>query len=74
MHWEIITQQHITITTPEESANGFCMACQQQASLMYMGQQEWPAKVAAAMGISPIVTLWRCGHCYTTITVGDDAI
>lgn len=47
---------------------GVCPTCGQAASFTFLGEQQWPARVVQATGIGPVVHLWVCGHCQTTLT------
>lgn len=46
-----------------------CEACGATEGFEYLGEQRWPQAVAEVMGISPLVTLWQCPACGTTITM-----
>lgn len=50
----------------------YCHSCRREARLVYIGEQTWPLQVANRMGIRPVVTLWRCTICQTTITIPAD--
>lgn len=47
---------------------GECPTCGQFTQFTFIGQQQWPPHIAAAAGIEPVVYLWMCGHCQTTLT------
>jgi hypothetical protein len=49
-----------------------CPSCGSDAGFMFLAEQRWPERVAVKMGITPLVTLWRCLTCDTTITVNMD--
>lgn len=52
-------------TPPPRS--GFCATCGEQTVFVFLGEQRWPAAVAAATGVSPVVHLWTCQACQTTL-------
>jgi hypothetical protein len=47
---------------------GTCPTCHQDTQFAFVGEQHWPPRVAEKLGMSPLVHLWSCGHCHTTIT------
>ena len=61
--------QEILIFAASPANRATCDSCGQETTPKYLGKQEWPLKVADAMGIEPIVTLWQCNHCGTSFTV-----
>ena len=58
---------------PEEShqRRACCPSCDTVAAFSYSGEQRWPDQVAAAAGLSPVVTLWTCDHCHSTVNEAD---
>ena len=48
-----------------------CPTCQKRTSFVYAGEQRWPERVVEATGIDPVVHLWNCGCCHSTISEGD---
>jgi hypothetical protein len=50
------------------SRQAICPTCGAHTTMIYVGDQKWPTKVAAVMGIEPTVKLWECTTCLTTIT------
>lgn len=47
---------------------GYCATCGAQTLFTFLGEQRWPAPVAAAAGVSQVVYLWTCRTCQTTVT------
>lgn len=47
---------------------GLCPTCAQVARFTFVGEQHWPPQVAQAAGLGPLVHLWVCGSCQTTLT------
>ena len=45
-----------------------CPSCQQSHLFTYGGEQHWPAKVAHATGVEPVVHLWHCSGCKSTVS------
>jgi phage terminase large subunit GpA-like protein len=60
--------QELEALTPTGVCRGTCPSCGQETTLTFVGEQRWPDQVAQAMGMDPVVALWDCGHCRTTIT------
>ena len=48
-----------------------CPSCRQPGEFQDSGQQRWPRAVAAAHGLPPVITLWTCPHCGTTVCETD---
>ncbi|GAB4516786.1 MAG: hypothetical protein OHK0046_22700 [Anaerolineae bacterium] len=57
-----------TIRQAEKAITEVCENCGNEDVFEYLGEQRWPERVAAALGIDPVVSVWRCRHCHTTIT------
>ncbi len=55
-----------TLILPERQAH--CPSCGQITSFSYSGVQHWPQRVAQAAGIDPVVRLWNCQNCQSTIS------
>lgn len=55
-----------TLIPPERKAR--CPSCGQQTQFSYSGVQRWPKRVAEAAGINPVVYLWNCQSCQSTIS------
>lgn len=51
-----------------KTRRGQCPTCGQYARFTLIGQQQWPLRVVAATGVGPVVHLWMCGQCQTTLT------
>jgi hypothetical protein len=47
---------------------GYCPSCGQPSHFIYLGEQRWPEKVAAALGLSPVMLQWSCQICHTTLS------
>lgn len=47
---------------------GQCPSCGKHTSFTYSGEQHWPLRVAQAAGISPVVQLWTCKSCNSTLS------
>lgn len=62
------TKRPILHTCPAHDTPEACDFCGQHTTFTYLGEQYWPEKVAARMGISPVVRLWDCSTCKTTVT------
>jgi hypothetical protein len=45
----------------------YCESCHGIMGFIYIGEQHWPLKVAEAIGIAPVVQVWECSHCHTTV-------
>jgi hypothetical protein len=45
-----------------------CPSCGRHSVFVYGGEQRWPAKVAIAAGIPPVIGLWHCSKCQSTIS------
>jgi hypothetical protein len=48
-----------------------CPSCHELTGFRFLGQQKWPERVAEILGKPLSVTLWRCGHCETTVSIED---
>lgn len=58
---------HDTIDS-EHQIQAKCPSCGQQTRFIYSGEQHWPLRVAQALGVPEVITLWLCGSCRTTIS------
>lgn len=47
---------------------GRCPSCEKCTSFTYAGEQHWPLRAAQAAGISPVVQLWTCNKCHSTLS------
>jgi hypothetical protein len=47
---------------------GFCPTCRQETRFQYLGEQRYPERVAQKLNINPVVMLWRCENCHTTMS------
>lgn len=45
-----------------------CPTCHRRAWFSFQGEQRWPLRVAQALGVEPVVRLWNCHHCHTTVS------
>jgi len=58
-----------TVEVTYQPQHGQCPACGIATVFEYLGTQEWPKRVAEAMGFDGVVTLWQCCSCHTTLTI-----
>ncbi len=47
---------------------GVCPTCGSYTRFDFLGEQRWPPRVAEKLGLSPVMFLWTCGNCQTTIS------
>jgi len=47
---------------------GQCPTCGEQTHFIFLGQQRWPEKVAAKLGLPPVMLQWSCERCHTTLS------
>ena len=45
-----------------------CPTCGEWAHFTFLGEQRWPPRVAAALGLSEVMLQWTCSKCHTTIS------
>lgn len=45
-----------------------CPSCGCHGEFSHAGEQRWPAKVAAAAGLPPVIQLWLCRSCHSNIS------
>jgi hypothetical protein len=45
-----------------------CPSCGKEAKFHYIGEQKWPVRIARAAGFPPILKLWLCSQCESTIS------
>ena len=48
-----------------------CPTCETRTEFSYAGEQRWPARIAELNGIDPVVKLWHCGCCHSTVSERD---
>ncbi len=53
---------------PPHPKSGVCPSCGEETVFRYNGQQKWPEHIAETMNIPPIITLWNCDICHSTIS------
>lgn len=53
---------------PVDDVLANCPTCNHRARFSFAGEQRWPRRVAEAAGLEPIVRLWNCGCCHTTVS------
>jgi hypothetical protein len=46
----------------------YCPSCGQLAEFTYLGAQRWPQRLVELTGMPPVIHLWICGHCHTTVS------
>jgi hypothetical protein len=61
---------HNPVWFPDREAG--CPTCQERTRFSFRGEQRWPLRVAQALGIEPVVRLWNCHNCNTTVS--EDAL
>jgi hypothetical protein len=52
----------------DSTRHASCPSCGHHGEFVYLGAQHWPERVAKAAGISPVVYLWDCQSCHSTIS------
>lgn len=55
------------VKTPQRR-QAICPTCAQRTTFTYSGEQRWPSRVAEKMNVAPVMTLWHCDHCHTTLS------
>lgn len=55
-----------TMTSLERCA--VCPSCNGTVTFTHIGDQHWPEHIVRARGIAPVMSLWVCGQCDTTVT------
>jgi len=48
--------------------DALCPTCHRASHFTKIGEQNWPPKVAEATGLPPLIHLYRCGECHTTVS------
>jgi hypothetical protein len=48
-----------------------CPTCDAHTTFIYLGEQHYPERVARAAGMTPVVHVWRCHDCQTTLVTPD---
>lgn len=61
-------QQKNTVSAVLPPREGFCPTCEQPTHFTYLGEQRWPEKVAAKLGLPAVMLQWTCECCHTTVT------
>jgi len=58
---------------PPQKADRYatCPSCGSLTTFRHAGEQRWPPHVAQAAGIEPVVQLWHCRTCHTTLSEQD---
>ncbi len=56
------------IPAPRE---GLCPTCGHETHFIFLGEQRWPEKVAAKLGLPPVMLQWSCESCHTTLSEPD---
>ncbi len=64
----IMDTQYQDTDIPVKSRIQVCPTCGQVSQFSFLGEQRWPPHVVEATGLGPVVHLWVCGHCQTTLT------
>jgi hypothetical protein len=47
---------------------GHCPTCGQETHFIFLGEQRWPEKVAAKLGLPAVMLQWSCESCHTTLS------
>jgi hypothetical protein len=55
----------------EERRIATCPTCRQTGEFVFLGEQHWPAEVAAKLGLPSIILLYSCECCQTTVSEPD---
>lgn len=66
-----VTRHAVCSSTEKRSLppkEGFCPTCGEHVHFTFLGEQRWPAKVAAALGFSGVMLQWTCESCKTTLS------
>jgi len=56
------------VAKTKEKQQTICPSCGHYAEFVHIGDQHWPARVAASAGIPEIMGLWNCSVCETTLS------
>jgi hypothetical protein len=48
-----------------------CPTCNFRGEFELLGEQHWPPEVAGKLGLPPVIRLWSCPHCMSTISEPD---
>jgi len=52
----------------EQVCVAYCPSCGQLAEFTYLGAQRWPQRLVELTGVPPVIYLWICGNCHTTVS------
>ena len=63
--WKIRDKQH---EIDHSTREGHCPSCQQETIFHLLGEQRWPQRVVEDTGCPPVVLLWTCDQCQTTVS------
>jgi hypothetical protein len=44
-----------------------CPSCQKTACFHFIGNQHWPSDVAEAASLEPVIAIWRCNQCQSSL-------
>ena len=58
-------------TQTHTQREGCCPSCGECGTFTYAGEQRWPPQVAEATGLPPVINLWSCDNCSSTISETD---
>jgi transcription elongation factor Elf1 len=56
-------------TPSRQPKKAVCPSCNQEATFTCIGHQHWPDNVARALDMNPVIALWRCSNCRSTVTL-----
>ena len=54
-------------STVSETKTAVCPTCGDHSEFVLCGVQEWPARVAEAVGLPTTMSVWSCQSCETTL-------
>ena len=63
--WQLRDQQH---ESENQSREGRCPSCGKHTVFHLLGEQHWPQRVVEATGCPPVILLWTCDNCLTTVS------
>ncbi len=64
-------QKHPTVPPGKPDRHATCPSCGCETNFSHAGEQHWPVPVAQAVGVDPIVQLWNCQGCHSTLSEQD---
>jgi transcription elongation factor Elf1 len=64
----VTIEQEEARRTAMQTRYATCPSCGHQGRFRCNGKQHWPREVAAKHGLPPVITLWTCPHCLSTVS------